>query len=253
MERPVPGAVELERAVPPSGNVAIGGQQFWFGPHRAGEVITFWVDSTTVHLSSSGRYLKTVPSRLNDRDIARLARAGARPAGPPPARRLPGRLLAGTPIEVDRTVNPVGMVSLGNTALGVGGVLAGQRVTIRLDRDLAHVVLADGTLWRTVAFTLTAAKRARLQGARPAGPPPTPPTGPVRVQRQVSSRGGIQVTNQRVQVGLGHARTIVTVEVDDTTLRVMDDSGTILKVVPRLNTQEVTRHKAYGHRSVNQA
>src|SRR6476620_3732916 len=57
MERPVPGAVELERAVPPSGNVAVGGQQFWFGPHRAGEVITFWIDSTTVHLSSNGRFL----------------------------------------------------------------------------------------------------------------------------------------------------------------------------------------------------
>jgi len=132
-------------------------------------------------------------------------------------------------------------------------MLAGQRVTIRLERDLAHVVLTDGTLWRTVAFTLPPAKRARLQGARPAGPPPTPPTGPVRVQRQVSSRGGIQVANQRVQVGLGHARTIVTVEVDDTTLRVLDDSGTILKVVPRLNTKEVRRHKAYGHRTVNQA
>ena len=180
-------------------------------------------------------------------------RAGARIAGPPPARRLPGRLLAGAPIEVDRTVNPLGMVSLGNTALGVGSVLAGQRVTIRLERDLAHVVAADGTLWRTVAFTLTPAKRARLQGARPAGPAPTPPTGPVRVERKVSSRGGIQVVNQRVQGGLGHAGTVVTVQVDDNTLCVMDDSETILKTVPRLNTQEVRRHKAYGHRTVNQA
>jgi len=253
VEQPVAGAVELERGVPASGNVAVGGQQFWFGPHRAGEVITFWIDSTTVHLSSNGRFLKTVPSRLTERDVARLRRAGARPAGAPPARRLPGKLLAGAPIEVDRTVNPLGMVSLGNTQLRVGSVLAGQRVTIRLERDLAHVVLGEGTLWRTVAFTLTPAKRARLQGARPAGPPPTPPTGPVRVERKVSSRGGIQVVNQRVQVGLAHAGTTVTVEVDDTTLRVMDDGETILKSVPRLNNQGVTRHKAYGHRTVNQA
>ena len=59
--------------------------------------------------------------------------------------------------------------------------------------------------------------------------------------------------NQRVQVGLAHAGTTVTVEVDDTTLRVMDDGETILKSVPRLNNQGVTRHKAYGHRTVNQA
>jgi transposase InsO family protein len=57
------GAVELERVVPASGNMAVGRQQFWFGPHRAGEVISFWIDSTTVHLSSNGQHLKTVPSR----------------------------------------------------------------------------------------------------------------------------------------------------------------------------------------------
>lgn len=247
------GAVELERAVPPSGILTIGRQQFWFGPHRAGEVITLWVDSTTVHLSSTGRYLKTVPSRLSDRDVARLRRAGARTAGPPPARRLPGRLLAGAPVEVDRTVTALGTVSIAQHQLGVGSVLAGQRVTIRLEQHLAHVVLGDGTLWRTIAFTIPPAKQVRLQGARPAGPPPTPPTGPLRVERLVSCRGGIQVAGQRVQVGLTHAREVVTVEVDDTILRISNDSGTILKTVPRLTDQEVTRHKAYGHRSVKQA
>jgi transposase InsO family protein len=247
------GAVELERAVPPSGNLAIGTQQFWFGPQRAGEVITFWVDSTTVHLSSNGRYLKTLPSRLSDRDVARLRRAGARTAGPPPARRLPGRLLAGAAVEVDRTVNALGIVSIGQQQLSVSSVLAGQRVTIRLEHRLAHVVLGDGTLWRSIAFTLPAGKLARLPGARPAGPPPTPPMRPVRVERLVSCRGGIQVAGQRVQVGLPHAREVVTVEVDDTTLRISNESGTILKTVPRLTNQEVTRHKAYGHRSVKQA
>jgi hypothetical protein len=247
------GAVELERAVPPSGNLAIGTQQFWFGPHRAGEVITFWVDSTTVHLSSNGRYLKTLPSRLSDRDVARLRRAGARTAGPPPAGRLPGRLLAGAAVEIDRTVNALGIVSLGQQQLSVSSVLAGQRVTIRLEQQLAHVVLGDGTLWRTIAFSLPAGKLARLPGARPAGPPPTPPTRPVRVERLVSCRGGIQVAGQRVQVGLPHAREVVTVEVDDTTLRISNASGTILNTVPRQTDQEVTRHKAYGHRSVKQA
>ncbi len=148
-------------------------------------------------------------------------------------------------------MNPGGMVSLGDTALRAGIPLAGQRVTIRLDRDLAHVVLANGTLWRTTAFTLTPTKRARLQGARPAGQIPEVSNRPVRVERKVSSRGGIQVTNQRVQVGLRHAGTIVSVEVQDTTLVVRDDNGTTIKDVPRQNHQEVRRHKAYGHRSIN--
>ena len=190
------------------------GQQFWFGPHRAGEVLTFWVDSTTVHISNGDRFLKTVPSRLSDRDVSGLQRAGARPAGPPPAARLPSRLLEGRPVEVDRVVNRHGTVSLGHHHRQGGTPLAGQRVTIRLDGQLAHIVLADHTLWRTLAFTLPTRQRARLQGARPAGPAPTPPTEPVRVHRQVSSRGGIQVVGQRVQVGLPHARTTVTVEVE---------------------------------------
>ena len=75
----------------------------------------------------------------------------------------------------------------------------------------------------------------------------------MRVQRQVSSRGGIQVVGQRVQVGLPHARTTVTVEVEDTTLSVLNEDETILKVVPRTTSKEVTRHKAYGHRSFKQA
>ena len=79
-----------------------------------------------VHLSTTGRYLKSVPSRLSDRDVARLRRAGARPAGPPPSRRLPGRLLAGAPVEVERTVNAVGIVGVGGRQLGVGVPLAGS-------------------------------------------------------------------------------------------------------------------------------
>jgi hypothetical protein len=150
-------------------------------------------------------------------------------------------------------VNRHGTVSLGHHQLHTGTPLAGQRVTVRLDGQLAHIVLADQTLWRTIAFTLPAHKRSRLQGARPAGPAPTPPTGPVRVQRLVSSRGGIQVVGQRVQVGLPHARTTVTIEVDDTTLRVIGEDETILKVVSRTTDKEVTRHKAYGHRSFKQA
>jgi hypothetical protein len=73
------------------------------------------------------------------------------------------------------------------------------------------------------------------------------------VERVVSCRGGIQVVGQRVQVGMPHAGNVVTVEVEDTTLRVLDEEATILKTVPRRTTKAVTRHKAYGHRTVKEA
>jgi hypothetical protein len=66
------------------------------------------------------------------------------------------------------------------------------------------------------------------------------------VQRKVSCRGGIQVCNQRVTVGFGHARKIVTVDVDQTVFRIFDSAGILLATVARTNTQEVSRHKAYG-------
>ena len=71
--------------------MTVGPQQFWLGPARAGQQVTFWIDTTTVHLSVGGWRIKTVPSRLTDVDLARLRRAGARPAGPPPAGRPPAR------------------------------------------------------------------------------------------------------------------------------------------------------------------
>jgi hypothetical protein len=92
---------------------------------------------------------------------------------------------------------------------------------------------------------IPAEQRYRIRDARLAGPMPVPSTGPVRVQRKVSSRVGIQVCNQRVTVGMTHARKIVTVEVDHTVFRILDSAG-LLTVVARTNTEEVTRHKAYG-------
>jgi hypothetical protein len=53
----------------------------------------------------------------------------------------------------------------------------------------------------------------------------------VRVERLVSCRGGIQVARQRVQVGLPLACEVLVVEVEDT-LRISNESKTILKTVP---------------------
>jgi hypothetical protein len=50
-------------------------------------------------------------------------------------------------------------------------------------------------------------------------------------------------------VGLPHAGKTVTVEVDDTRFRILDQHDTMFTVVPRTNTEEVTRYKAYGHKA----
>ena len=245
-------AVEIDRLVPASGNLGICGQQFWLGPARAGRTLTLWIDTTTVHLSLDGQHLKTLPSRLTSIDLARLHAHGARPAGPPPpARPSWTQLSAGAPVEIHRSVNAVGMVSIAGHYHSVGQQFAGQRITLRLETTVAHVII-DGTLARTIPLTLTPTQRARLQGARPPGPAPLLDQRPARVQRTVSCRGGTQIIGQRVQVGLRYAGQIVTIEVDETTLRVYDHHDQLIKNVPRTSRKEVRRHKAYGHTTNHQ-
>jgi hypothetical protein len=43
-----------------------------------------------------------------------------------------------------------------------------------------------------------------------------------------------------------HARKIVTVEVHQTAFRILDSAGIVVTIVPSTNTEQVTRHKAYG-------
>jgi hypothetical protein len=197
-------AIEIDRVVPPSGNMSIGPQQFWLGPARTGQQVRFWIDTTTVHLSIGGWRIKTVPSRLSAVDIALLRQAGARPAGSPPAGPAPGALAATSCVEVQRLVNSSGIITLGNQVIAVGSPLAGQRARIRLDGQVMHVITQDGTLWRTLACPIPPGHRHKLQGVRLAGPQPLPPASPV-IQRKVSNRGGIQVARQRVHVGLPRA------------------------------------------------
>jgi len=62
----------------------------------------------------------------------------------------------------------------------------------------------------------------------------------------VSCRGAVSVTGQRVQSGIVHAHKVVTVELHDTVLRIIDDDGEVLKVVPGLTRKEVIQLKAHG-------
>ena len=239
-----PDAIEVDRVVPPGGNMTVGPQQFWLGPARAGQQVTFWIDAATVHLSIGGWRIKTVPSRLTEVDLARLRRTGARPAGPPPAGPSPGALAASQCVEVDRLVTGTGGITLGNRLILVGSPLAGQRARIRLDGQLMHVITQDGVLWRTLPCPIPPGQRHRLQGVRLAGPAPLP-DATATVQRRVSSRGGIQVARQRIQVGMTHAGKIVAVATENNSFRLVIDGETV-GVVPRTTSHEIGRYKAYA-------
>jgi len=235
-------AVEADRVVPPSGNLWVGGQQVWLGPALADKKVTIWVDETSLHVLLDGARIKTLPSRLGVAELARLASAGARPAGPSP-------LLAGTgtAIEIERTVNATGLVGLAGAQVSVGYQLAGQRVTLRMDGTQMAVITSDGELARTMPCPVPPSDRYRLRGARRAAASPLPPSGPVTVQRRVSSRGGIMVATQKIQVGLIHAGKIVTVTAGDHSFRLEVD-GQAAGVVPRTTTSEIHRYKAYAAR-----
>ena len=74
------------------------------------------------------------------------------------------------------------------------------------------------------------------------------PQPSLTIQRRVSSRGGIQVARQRIQVGFSHAGKTVTIQLADTPLRVLDQHGELITTVPRNGTGEISRFKAYGTR-----
>nr|WP_084196103.1 IS481 family transposase [Streptosporangium amethystogenes] len=238
-------AIEVERVVPDSGNLSVGGQQVWLGPDRAGLSITLWISTAHLHVfTSGGGRLKTVASRLTVKDLAALVASGdARPAAPAP---VPDTQQHRAAVEVDRLVSSIGIVSLASHALCIGAHLAGRRVTLRLDGITAQVMDGERLLLRTVRCPLPITACGRLRGARRAGPPPTTPTGPVTVQRTVSIRGTIMVVGQKIQVGRVHARKILDVTVDDTHLTIHAD-GEPIRVVSRTTTQEVTRIKSRAH------
>ena len=80
------GPVELDRVVPPAGNMGLAGQQFWLGTARAGQPVRFWADTDLIHLFIGGTRVKTVRSHLSATDLAALVAHGAVPRAP---RRCP--------------------------------------------------------------------------------------------------------------------------------------------------------------------
>jgi hypothetical protein len=233
-------AVELDRLVPPSGNLWLAGQQIWLGPAMTGRTVRLWAGLDRVHVLLDGHRIKTLPSRLDTRDLARLAAAGARPAGPPP---LPPA--SGNVTEVDRTVNASGNVSLGDHIISAGLPLAGQRVTLRLDGPVAHI-LAGGILARTVACPVPPKARPRLRGARAGTAQPPRLPEPLVVTRRVSGRGSVMIGGQKIQVGLAHARKTVQVTAGTDTYQITVEPG-ITVTAARTASRDIRRHKASNY------
>jgi hypothetical protein len=235
---PVNRAVEVDRMVPASGNLAVCGQQFWLGPTMGGVRITLWANTTVIHLIRDGARIKTVPSRLSDTHLRQLLAEGGRPAGPAP--EAPGPV---GPIEVDRLVNACGQVGLAGTQHPIGYHLAGQRVTVRLDRGVMQILGPQRTLLRALPNPIVPADRKRIRDARPAGPPPDIPDAVVPVQRRVSSRGSLMVAGQKIHIGNGYAGLTVDIHPTDTTWRVYDHDE-LLAEVPRTSSKPIARFKA---------
>jgi hypothetical protein len=246
-----PDAVEVDRVVPASGNLQVAGQQFWLGAHRAGQPVTLWIDTTTVHVAVAEQHLKTVPSRLSTVDLARLRTDGAVSPGRHRPDRRPDCSPPGPPSSWIGWCTPRARLCsrTGRPSSGchwpAGWSLCGSN-------PICCTSSSTGSCG-ALPVTLTSDQRAGLRGARIAGPPPALPDTPVRVHRRVSSRGGIQVVGQRVQVGFRHAGATITIEVDDTVLRVLDQHDEIITVVARTTRKEVSRYKAYGHTNRAQA
>ena len=130
--------------------------------------------------------------------------------------------------------------------LSVGSPLAGQRVTLRLDGPLAHI-LSGGVLVRTLACPVPGQARTRLRGARAATTQPPRLPGQFTVKRRVSVRGAIMIGGQRIQAGLPHAGKTAQITVQTDTYQITVEDG-ITIAAPRKTSRDINRHKAsdYG-------
>ncbi|KUL33809.1 IS481 family transposase [Streptomyces regalis] len=237
------GPVEFERVVPASGNLQVAGKQFWLGPARSGLTVTFWADTSVIHLLIAGARIKTVRSHLSVADLGRLAARGGRAAGPAP---LPAD--DGAAFEVDRVVNNSGLVGLGGHQVLAAEILGGHQVGIRIDDEtLSFFDLSSRELLRVRPNPLTSEEIRRLRGLRPAGPPPRPGIEPMRVQRRVSAVGTVMVCRQVVSLGRPYAGQTVTVHVSDTTISVeLDGQVRVIRRTTDVPVRNVKANKPHG-------
>ena len=240
--------IELDRPVPPSGNMWLCGNQFWLGTEHAGQIVRFWIDCDWVHLSIGARRIKTLRSRFSVADLDKLTANGAVPAGPPPVstRQRPD---VGV-VEVERTVARAGTISLGARIVLVAWILAGRRVGVWIEEGAPLLFFDPETrvLLRTRPNPLAPGEAATLQRPQPVGTPPRPSTEPITVQRRASNTGLIMVAGQKVAIGRQFNHQTVTVHVSDTTLAIeLPDGDT--RVARRTTDQAVRSIKGQRPRT----
>jgi transposase InsO family protein len=238
------GPVEFDKVVPPSGNMEATGRQFWPGPRRSGQVITFWAGTGVIHLTAGGLRVKSVRSHLSTAGLAKLMATGARPAGPPP---LP-KAEPGAAIEVERVVSKDGAIHPANQNILAAEILGGRRAGVRIEAStLMFFDPATRELLRTRPSPLTWEQACSLQGASPAGPPPRPSTEPITVQRRASNTGIVMVAGQKIALGRIHAGRVVTIHVAEHTVTI-DLGGDDVRTIRRTTTQAARSIKAHRPR-----
>ena len=128
-------------------------------------------------------------------------------------------------------------------------ILGGRRVGIGIEpATLMFYDLQTRELLRTRKNPLTPGQVKHLRGVRPAGPPPRPPSEPIRVQRRASNTAVIMVVGQKIALGRIHQHQTVTVLVSETTLTVeLSDGDT--RVIRRTTTQPVRSIKGQRPRT----
>ena len=127
-------------------------------------------------------------------------------------------LTASRATEVNRTVDRDRYFVLGEVKVLLDPPLEGQRVTLRFESSMMHV-LAQGRLVKTLPTPLEPNRRSALRGARPATEPLPPPAPPQRAMRSVAENGRVMVAGQRLRVGRTYAGHTVVIAIEDTVFR----------------------------------
>jgi hypothetical protein len=131
-------------------------------------------------------------------------------------------------VEIECTVNAVGLVGAGGKCYAIGNALPGLRVTLRLDGTVMHVLDRGRALLATLPCPVTPSGLGWLQGPHQARPPPTAPTpSPVTAERIVSAQGTFMVARQKITVGKQHAHAVVQVAVDGGVIQVFHNAALI--------------------------
>jgi hypothetical protein len=128
-----------------------------------------------------------------------------------------------------------------------------ERVCFSCRRRLAELGLLffdpdTRDLLRIRPNPLSPAEVARLRGARPAGPPPQPSTGPVWVQRRASNTGIVMVVGHKIALGRAHKHQTVAIDVTETDLVIHLDGST--RTVARTTDLPVRWIKAHRPRKI---